>query len=314
MFRRPIQVGILILIFAGVGLWLKAYRGLPSEPDKVSLRNGDVIEGKIVKQEFGKYVVVDKLDDKRQIIVWEQIRDIDLFNPPWYLRIDEALDAVLKLGVIGGFIIFGVGLWQYKETQKWKRAEFLIKEIGEFEGDEDVANARTMLDFNGRDIFLHGDDKSAVFVDNALLTSALRSPTRSVEFNSTEQAIRDVFDVYLSNLDRFNNFLEAGLVKKKELKLYLEYWMNIIGNPKNAKLELNARQRLWGYMRENDFRGAVQLLKRYGYPTKAAQPPERVSTNHLHDSIINGTKVEQPQVPGEPSAEINSVNDSADVK
>lgn len=306
MWKITIYIGIGILMLALAGLWLKDYSELPDEPDKVLLKDGTIIQGKIVKQEFGKYVVLERIDSKRQVFVWEQVRDIDMFNPPWYLRVDEALDGILKVGVIGGFIVFGVGLWQYSQAQKWKRAEFLTKEIDRFEDDHDVANARTMLDFNGRDIFFYapadeksdaGDDSAtnedSVYVDHALLVRALRSPEETNEFDEDEQVIRDTFDVYLSNLERFNNYLQAGLVKKKELKIFLEYWLRILGDPTNRKISQEVRQRLWDYMLENDFRGALQLLRRYGYkikPSRSENTANKVESGQGSNSPVSDPK------------------------
>lgn len=266
MERRNLVLGILILLIALAGLWLKAYRNLPAEPDTVILKDDTPVKGEIVKQEFGKYVVIEKLDNTKQVIVWDQVKDIRLYNAPWYLRVNDALEGILKFGIIGGFIVFGVGLWQYNQSQKWKRAEFLLAEIRTFEPNLNVSNVRAMLDYERGDVYLYGEEEEPVTVDRDMLENALSTPEElQREHTDEELAIRDALDVYLSHLDHFNNIVESGLVRKKELKLYLKYWLDIIGDTKNNKLSPKLRKKFWRYMHANGFNGAISLLKKYRY-------------------------------------------------
>jgi hypothetical protein len=266
---RSILISLIIIL---AGCWLFAYRKLPAERDTILLKDNTKITGQIVKQDFGKFVVIEKSDNQLQVILWDQVKDIQLFNPPWYLRFNDAVEAIVRFGVIFGFIAFGVGLWQYAESQKWKRAEFLLKEIRTFEPNENVANVRSMLNQEEGDIYLYGretpdgKEEKPVLVTREVFANALsNSGDLKRDHTPDERAIRSALDTYLSYLDHFNNTLESGLVRKKELKLYLEYWLDILGNPQNKKLQTAVRQKLWTYMRENGFTGAIRLLQKYGY-------------------------------------------------
>lgn len=266
--RNFLVLGIFILIIAVAGLWLKAYQGLSAERDIILLKDETAppVKGTIVKQEFGKYVVIEKPDNTMQVIIWDQIKDVQIFNIPWYLRVNDALELILKFGVIGGFLVFGIGLWQYGESQKWKRAEFLLKEVREFEPNQNVINVREMLEHQHGNVYLYGEEEDPVYVDRAMLEKALsNSQELEQDLTGDELAICHALNTYLSHLDHFNNIVESGLVRKKELKLYIEYWLDIIGNTKNNKLTPEIRTKLWAYMREKGFNGAINLLKKYGY-------------------------------------------------
>jgi hypothetical protein len=276
MVRRNLLLGVLLLFIAGAGLWVTAYRKLPSEPDMITLKDNTQIKGEIVRQEFGKYVVIEKVDNSRQVIVWEQVKDIKLFNPPWYLRVNDALEWVIKFGIIGGFMVFGVGLWQYSDSQKWKRSEFLLKEVRAFEPNPNVINVREMLQNGGGNIYFYGKKEEPIAVDGPMMISAFSEPGELGRKHTDEElAIRHALNDYLSHFDHFNNIIESRLVRKKELKLYIEYWMDIIGNPKNPKLAPDVRSKLWTYMPVNGFKGAIDLLKKYGYENPALREPQR---------------------------------------
>lgn len=266
MARRNLVLGIIILVIAAAGLWLKAYRELPAEPDTIVLKDNTQIKGEIVKQDFGKYLIIEKPDRSRQVVIWDQVKDVQLYQTPWYLRVNDALEGILKFGVIGGFLVFGIGLWQYGESQKWKRAEFLLKEVRAFEPNQNVVNIRRMLDNNTVSLYLYGKDAEPVTVDRTMLEGALSDSDEGAKKQIDDSpAIRHALDAYLSHLDHFNNIVESGLVKKKELRLYIEYWLDIIGNTKNQKLSPELRKALWAYMQRKGFNGATRLLNRYGY-------------------------------------------------
>jgi len=272
MGRRNLFIGFVVLMLALSGIWLNAFRKLPAQPDSVTLKNNSVVRGEIVQQEFGKYVVVLRDNNTKQVIIWDQIQDIQLGLVPWYLRINDALDWIVRIGVLGGFIIFGVGLWQYGQSQKWKRAEFLLSEIRLFEPKQNIVNVRRILDNEAAQIYLYGEKNAddepepPVFVDRSMLDCALSEPSDlKREHTPDELAIQTALNAYLSHLDHFNNVIDSGLVRKQELKLYLEHYLDILGNQKNNKLSPQLRSKLWVYMNSKGYGGAINLLKRFGY-------------------------------------------------
>lgn len=242
---------------------------LSSQPGKVVLKDGTEIPGEIIQKDYGKYVVVKIDSNNQQVVTWDQIKVISESNKHWYSDLPSTLWASpSQLGIIAGLIAFFVGLQQYAESQKWKRQEFLVKEIATFEAERSVIIARNILDAIGRDILLYPDDedetKRNFFITNDVLKKALAT-TDTTPLTDDELAIRKVFDVYLSKLEQFNNFIEVKLVKKEELDMYLKYWIDIIGNTQNPKLEDTTRKQLWRYILANDYPGVVRLLAKFHY-------------------------------------------------
>jgi len=239
----------------------------------LTLKDNTKVSGQIVKQDFGKFVVIERPDRQLQVVTWDQIKDIQLFNAPWYLRIDDAIDEIVRFGFLFGVIAFAIGLWQYREAQKWKRAGFLLQEIRIFEPNQNVVNVRKMLAQDPAQVYLYGREKKAdgtvpnpIPVDHKLLLSAITKRSESgTPYTDDEKAIQKAFNAYFSFLDHFNNAIDSGLVRQKELKLYLEHWLDIIGNPANQVLQSEVRTELWDYIEVNGFAGTKSLLQKFGY-------------------------------------------------
>ena len=50
--------------------------------------------------------------------------------------------------LIGAVAVFGIGLYQYAQAQKWKRREFISSQVKEFEADKKIQLSMTMLDWS----------------------------------------------------------------------------------------------------------------------------------------------------------------------
>jgi hypothetical protein len=174
-------------------------------------------------------------------------------------------------------IAFIAGLIQYRHTQRWKRAEFVAKEVKEFKNDHAVHNALLMLDWNERSIELFPADpdpaKRCVLVNDDLLCRALAPlPDKSaVRLPEECNAIRAAFDQLFDALERFEYFIQAGLVSRKEFDPYLQYWVEIIGNRKSLRKDLSVLDNLWGYIDSYYYTGVQRLLRRYGYTIRPAR-------------------------------------------
>jgi hypothetical protein len=182
----------------------------------------------------------------------------------------------IALGTAAAAVLaFLGGLIQYRKAQRWKRAEFVAKEVKESKSDPAVHNALLMLDWNERYIELFPDKEDptqrSVLVNDELLSRALtplpdKSATRLHEdFKSEEIAIRAAFDPLLDALERFEYFIQAGLVSRKEFDPYLHYWVEIIGNRRSNRKPPAVLDNLWGYVESYSYTGVQKLLGRYGY-------------------------------------------------
>jgi hypothetical protein len=182
----------------------------------------------------------------------------------------DTLGFLLKLfGGIGGFYLFLIGLRRYTKDQVWKRNEFVAKEIKEFTSDKMVRNTMFMLDWGERYIELFPDkpnyDDRIAKVDRQVLKLALqyhgfRTKDQGKDrFTSIEVAIRDNFDHFLSYLERFEQFIKAGLITAKELEPYLKYWISTIAE----NMEDDVRNAIYHYINQYGFTGTQELFNRF---------------------------------------------------
>lgn len=182
----------------------------------------------------------------------------------------NTLDFLLKLiGGAGALLLFFIGIKRYIIEQTWKRNEFVANEIKVFTSDSMVRNAMYILDWGSRYIQLFPDKENYndrfVKVDRQILKKALQYHDLRIKedgkerFTTTEVAIRDTFDHFLSYFERFNQFIEAGLLTKKELQPYLIYWINSISND----MEEDARNVIYHYIKSYGFSGTQKLFSQF---------------------------------------------------
>ncbi|MDZ4784498.1 MAG: hypothetical protein SGJ02_00315 [bacterium] len=103
-------------------------------------------------------------------------------------------------------------------------------------------------------------------VDREILKKALQyhelriKENNKERFTRTEIAIRDAFDHFLSYFERYNQFIEAGLLSAKELEPYLNYWIEAI----SSKIEPDVRNAIYHYINSYGFSGTKKLFLRFG--------------------------------------------------
>jgi hypothetical protein len=197
----------------------------------------------------------------------------------------ETRDWVALGTAAAAFIAFLAGLIQYRVTQRWKRSEFVAREVKEFKSDRAIRNALLMLDWNERYVELFPLEPDAsrrnVLVTDALLGHALAPmPDKAAarlheEFKTEEIAIRAAFDQLFDALERFEYFIQAGLVSRHAFDPYLYYWIRLLGDPQCGRKPAEVMDNLWAYVDSYSYSGVQKLLRRYGYdirPRRHARP------------------------------------------
>jgi hypothetical protein len=121
-----------------------------------------------------------------------------------------------------------------------------------------------MVDWGTRSIELfpsHPDYHSRfVLVTRPLLHTALITHDKiGRAYTPPESAIRDCFNSFFNGLDRFEQFIQAGLVGAKEFELYLAYWVRSICEEANPAL----RGILNDYVAFYHFEGVAPLFQRF---------------------------------------------------
>lgn len=185
------------------------------------------------------------------------------------LSTKEKVDIIVS--ILGtGFALFTLwrGIGQYKKDQRWKKAEFVAKEIKEFKSDPIIKNLMLMLDWNKREIKLSQDENMIIIDIDFILCKALQPKTYLNEkggFTPQESLIRDHFDAFLDYLERFEAFIETGLVSEEDFSPYLNYWFNIIGNRNSGRKNQKFYDIFWQYIDSLGYTKVQKLMSRYGY-------------------------------------------------
>lgn len=170
--------------------------------------------------------------------------------------------------IIVGLVTFVAAVVEYAKAQQWKRAEFVAEQVEKFEARPAVKASMQMLDSNEREIDLPGGaDSSKVRITDDTLAGALIPHTEKPngEFTDVETRIRDSFDQFFDGLDSFDNFIESGLVSDQDVTPYLDYWLELIGDPKADRKPPAVLHAIWRYLGAYHYDGVVSLLKRHGY-------------------------------------------------
>jgi hypothetical protein len=190
----------------------------------------------------------------------------------------ETRDWVALGTAAAAFVAFLAGLVQYRHAQRWKRSELVAKEVKEFKSDPAVRNALFMLDWNEGYVELFPQEpdpaKRSALVTDALLGHALAPlPDKAAarlhdEFKREEVAIRAAFDELFDALERFEYFIQAGLVSRREFDPYLRYWVDLLGDRSGRRKPPAVLDALWAYIDFYSYSGVQKLLRRYGYDVR----------------------------------------------
>lgn len=208
------------------------------------------------------------------------------------------------------FVILG-GLYQFMQAQRWKRAEWVASETKVFLSDPEVKNALHMLDWNGRILPTHGNvnmrEDTFVFHFEMLMSALYSSSTLPMrpgtnqprKYTAEELVMRDCFDRMLDGLERFQVFVESGLVSTSELKPYLSYWIRLIGDDKdNPRKPRRIVRRLWVYIDEYGYQGVQKLCLAFGHDIRP-NSDDRERADERGDRPPSAPKSVEPELSDE---------------
>jgi hypothetical protein len=128
-----------------------------------------------------------------------------------------------------------------------------------------------MLDWNQREIKLSDKPDREIFKIDAELLKALQPKTYFNEeggFTPEQSLIRDHFDTFFDYLEKFDSFIEVGLVEEKDFLPYLYYWINLIGNKNSDRKSPEFYEMLWSYIDYFGYEKVQRFMLRYGYSIK----------------------------------------------
>jgi hypothetical protein len=185
----------------------------------------------------------------------------------WFqsLSISNWLDLI-KIG--GAGLAFGIGLWQYRKGQVWKRMEFVAAEMQVFYNDSAVRAAMTMLDWNKKTMTLFKyrdvEDLGTVDVDYEMVAQSLNTQA-GARFDKNHSAIREIFERFLEFLARFEGFLTNKVIEKRDLNPYLDYWVKLIsGNDAHSpEVKEKVLPALWQFIDYYGYKDVRNFVNRY---------------------------------------------------
>ena len=220
-------------------------------------------------------------------------RSFDLFSPGSYDPSTipaSGAEWLLGLGVLVGGSALALGVLYYVRQQRWQRTEFLRRVVREFEQDVEVWNALKILDFEEyRDYVIPGqglEEPICFRVSDRLLCNALAShdqrarQKQQLEYSQDhdssdpealrryriETTLRDWFNAMLNGLEHFGYLIESGLFSAEELRPWLNYWIQLIGNPAYRRPGASEfYDALYSYIHHSGFFGVQKLFERFGY-------------------------------------------------
>lgn len=109
----------------------------------------------------------------------------------WLFKSGSFSEWMDVVKVVGAAIAFGIGLWQYRSSQVWKRLEFVSAQMKIFFDDPAVRTTMQMLDWRKKKIplfkFRDEADGEQATVDYKMVASALGTDpeTRTTLLNVT---------------------------------------------------------------------------------------------------------------------------------
>ena len=171
------------------------------------------------------------------------------------LELLHFLDSILPIFVI---LTFAKATYEYIKGQKWKKSEFLSKEIKDFFDDEDIKLVCSLLDWNSRKVKI--DDK-VILVTDELLISSLKTHNIKSQFTKDEACIRDLFDNFFDKMSYFNIHIKNSLIDEKEVLNYLTYYVDILHTPGRKPIELV--KIFEKYIEYYDYSNMIELVNRH---------------------------------------------------
>lgn len=170
-----------------------------------------------------------------------------------------------KFAKIVGIIATIIGVWytaiQYKASEKWKRAEFVVQEVKIFSDAECTKLIDQTLDYTITMNYKYHD--SYVDIDEDKFLKAL--DTVDQEYTGTAFILRNAFDCYFDRLSLFNRYIKSEVMTFEEIKPYLEYYIKIIADTTNVRISAESRKQLWIFIEKYEFTDVQELCCMYGY-------------------------------------------------
>ena len=178
-------------------------------------------------------------------------------------------DTILKfVALLFSFAAISKAIHEYIKAQKWKKAEFVAKEVKEFNSSYEVIEVMKLLDLVEYE-FTNTNKPFEGWIlkdtDNYLKKAFDVSKMNEDTLSDHQLFTRDIFDCFFDYLLMFNNYIDTKLITVKDIKPYLHYWIDILANPENTQKTDATRNRMWDYIDKYGYKGVRSLCAKFGY-------------------------------------------------
>jgi hypothetical protein len=183
----------------------------------------------------------------------------------------EALTFLVS--VAGGIavVIGGVfALLRWFVDQRWRRVQYAEQLVKEFFASENTKLALRMLDVQGRmelPPLKKGDKNRPVKIDELLLINSLLTLEQQQRFGQPEFSIRMILDQFFTDLSMFQHHIDAKLIKVRDVRPYLEYWIKGI-NGYGSIYSVRLAQQIHAFLNAFDYNAILKLSLSMGYSVK----------------------------------------------
>jgi predicted nucleotidyltransferase len=172
--------------------------------------------------------------------------------------------CALILAAAGG----GFALWRWTVDQKWRRVQHAQSLVEKFLEKRNTSNAFEILDTIGEvecETKYNLEKKETVDITDKFLIGALSTFDQKTENDDNEIIARDIFDDFFDDLGTFQSHIDTKLIKLKDIKPYLEYWIQeLTGHERVHNVDFG--NQVAKYLDFFGYDRVVKLAKGMGHP------------------------------------------------
>jgi len=188
---------------------------------------------------------------------------------------------VNSISLVVAIVVCIIGYQEYKANQKWKKAEFVAKEIKSFESNSEIQNAMSLLDWNNRHFLIpkeytNTSKDEVVIITEEIIIKALQSCQNKENYSYACAFVEESFDTFFSYLQRFELYIESGLINFGDIRPYILYWIQVIGDKNNKTISPLYKIHIWKYINKYNFKKIPNLVERFGYNSGALLTPKSI--------------------------------------
>lgn len=170
----------------------------------------------------------------------------------------------LILATAGGIF----ALWRWTIDQKWRRVLHAQALVEKFQLKESTSKAFEILDVVDEEIEFEFPDKSKkpIKVTNDFLIGALSTFDQKDLNDESEIIIRSILGDFFDDLSTFQSHIDAGLIKTKDIKPYLEYWFQELTGKGRVHDDIRFGVQVHKYLSFFGYKRVLTLAESMGYP------------------------------------------------